>query len=94
MENILSLDRLRQSVAVKELLQAKGQPMMRKTASVPNFSQVSVVFLKYKGDSLNFFEMFVFIPAIQALETKNGVILSSLFNLFGVIQPIAAVVII
>ncbi|KAK9723131.1 CAP-Gly domain [Popillia japonica] len=38
-ENILSLDRLRQSVAVKELLQAKGQPMMRKTASVPNFSQ-------------------------------------------------------
>ena len=39
-ENILSLDRLRQSVAVKELLQAKGQPLMRKTASVPNFSQV------------------------------------------------------
>ncbi|KAK5639247.1 hypothetical protein RI129_011739 [Pyrocoelia pectoralis] len=38
-ENILTLDRLRQSVAVKELLQAKGQPLMRKTASVPNFSQ-------------------------------------------------------
>lgn len=39
-EGILSLDRLRQSVAVKELLQAKGQPLMRKTVSVPNFSQV------------------------------------------------------
>lgn len=40
MESILTLDRLRQSVAVKELLQAQGQPLMRKTASVPNFSQV------------------------------------------------------
>ncbi|XP_033209116.1 kinesin-like protein KIF13A [Belonocnema kinseyi] len=39
-ESILTLDRLRQSVAVKELLQAKGQPLMRKTASVPNFSQI------------------------------------------------------
>ncbi|KAJ3639965.1 hypothetical protein Zmor_003291 [Zophobas morio] len=39
-ESILTLDRLRQSVAVKELLQAKGQPLMRKTASVPNFSQL------------------------------------------------------
>ncbi|XP_011311127.1 kinesin-like protein KIF13B isoform X5 [Fopius arisanus] len=39
-ESILTLDRLRQSVAVKELLQARGQPLMRKTASVPNFSQV------------------------------------------------------
>ncbi|OXU31705.1 hypothetical protein TSAR_007208, partial [Trichomalopsis sarcophagae] len=37
-ESILTLDRLRQNVAVKELLQAQGQPMMRKTASVPNFS--------------------------------------------------------
>ncbi|KAL3290384.1 hypothetical protein HHI36_023724 [Cryptolaemus montrouzieri] len=36
-ESILTLDRLRQNVAVKELLQAKGQPLMRKTASVPNF---------------------------------------------------------
>lgn len=39
-ESILTLDRLRQSVAIKELLQAQGQPLMRKTASVPNFSQV------------------------------------------------------
>ncbi|ENN74255.1 hypothetical protein YQE_09227, partial [Dendroctonus ponderosae] len=39
-EGILSLDRLRQNVAVKELLQAKGQPLMRKTVSVPNFSQL------------------------------------------------------
>ncbi|CAG9759456.1 unnamed protein product [Ceutorhynchus assimilis] len=38
-ESILTLDRLRQSVAVKELLQAKGQPLMRKTVSVPNISQ-------------------------------------------------------
>lgn len=40
-ESILTLDRLRQNVAVKELLQAQGQPLMRKTASVPNFSQVN-----------------------------------------------------
>lgn len=40
-ESILTLDRLRQSVAVKELLQAQGQPLMRKTCSVPNFSQVT-----------------------------------------------------
>jgi len=39
-ESILTLDRLRQSVAVKELLQAQGQPLMRKTASVPNFTQL------------------------------------------------------
>ncbi|KAJ0182322.1 hypothetical protein K1T71_001691 [Dendrolimus kikuchii] len=40
-ESILTLDRLRQSVAVKELEQARGQPItMRKTASVPNFSQI------------------------------------------------------
>ncbi|XP_059615557.1 kinesin-like protein KIF13B isoform X4 [Phlebotomus argentipes] len=39
-ESILTLDRLRQSVAVKELEQAQGQPLsMRKTVSVPNFSQ-------------------------------------------------------
>lgn len=43
-ESILTLDRLRQNVAVKELLQAKGQPLMRKTASVPNFSQVKTHF--------------------------------------------------
>lgn len=40
-ESILTLDRMRQNVAVKELEQSHGQPMsMRKTASVPNFSQV------------------------------------------------------
>jgi kinesin family protein 13 len=39
-ESILTLDRLRQNVAVKELLQAQGQPLIRKTASVPNFSQI------------------------------------------------------
>ncbi|XP_049855904.1 kinesin-like protein KIF13A isoform X3 [Schistocerca gregaria] len=39
-ESILTLDRLRQNVAVKELLQAQGQTHMRKTASVPNFSQI------------------------------------------------------
>ncbi|CAL4068475.1 unnamed protein product, partial [Meganyctiphanes norvegica] len=37
-ESILNLDRLRQNVAVKELLQSAGRPLMRKTASVPNFS--------------------------------------------------------
>lgn len=45
-ESILALDRLRQSVAVKELLQARGQPVMRKTVSVPNFSQVMFIVLK------------------------------------------------
>lgn len=40
-ESILTLDRLRQSVAIKELEQTHGQPLsMRKTVSVPNFSQV------------------------------------------------------
>lgn len=43
-ESILTLDRLRQSVAVKELETAHGQPLsMRKTVSVPNFSQVRFV---------------------------------------------------
>ncbi|XP_017772629.1 PREDICTED: kinesin-like protein KIF13B isoform X2 [Nicrophorus vespilloides] len=50
-ESILSLDRLRQSVAVKELLQANGQPLMRKTASVPNFSQL--MRLDMSTESLN-----------------------------------------
>ncbi|XP_055378395.1 kinesin-like protein KIF13A isoform X4 [Condylostylus longicornis] len=42
-ESILTLDRLRQSVAIKELEQTQGQPLsisMRKTVSVPNFSQI------------------------------------------------------
>uniref|UniRef100_A0A0A9YWA2 Kinesin-like protein KIF13A n=1 Tax=Lygus hesperus TaxID=30085 RepID=A0A0A9YWA2_LYGHE len=41
-EGILTLDRLRQKVAVKEILQHKGISLlsMRKTCSVPNFSQL------------------------------------------------------
>lgn len=44
-ESILVLDRLRQSVAVKEIeqTQCKQQLSMRKTASVPNFSQVNIL---------------------------------------------------
>lgn len=43
-ESILVLDRLRQSVAVKELEQAQNKTLsMRKTASVPNFSQVRLM---------------------------------------------------
>lgn len=49
-ESILTLDKLRQSVAVKERLLAQGgsntsyqNVSMRKTASVPNFSQVSIM---------------------------------------------------
>ncbi|GFY77584.1 kinesin-like protein KIF13A [Trichonephila inaurata madagascariensis] len=38
-ESILMLDRLRQEVAVKELLAAQGKPL-RKTASVPNIAHV------------------------------------------------------
>lgn len=42
-ESILTLDRLRQSVAIKELEQSQSQSLsMRKTVSVPNFSQVCV----------------------------------------------------
>lgn len=36
-ESILALDKLRQEVAIKELLTAQGRPL-RKTASVPNIS--------------------------------------------------------
>lgn len=44
-ESILTLDRLRQSVAIKELEQTHGQSLsMRKTVSVPNFSQVCHLF--------------------------------------------------
>lgn len=53
-ESILTLDRLRQSVAVKELLQAQGQPLMRKTASVPNFSQM---LSRFDSSSLSDFQV-------------------------------------
>lgn len=66
-ESILTLDRLRQNVAVKELLQAKGQPLMRKTASVPNFSQVCPVF-----NTTNYYVV-LSVHAYQALEAKSGV---------------------
>lgn len=51
-ESILVLDRLRQSVAVKEIEQthSKQQLSMRKTASVPNFSQV--IFVEINSPSL------------------------------------------
>ncbi|KAK2703262.1 hypothetical protein QYM36_018247 [Artemia franciscana] len=39
-ESLLALDRLRQSVATKELLQASGKGFIRKTASVPNISHL------------------------------------------------------
>ncbi|KAL0268806.1 UNVERIFIED_CONTAM: hypothetical protein PYX00_010619 [Menopon gallinae] len=53
-ESILTLDRLRQSVAVKELLQAQGQPLMRKTASVPNFTQM---LSRFDSSSLSDFQV-------------------------------------
>ncbi|KAK4871535.1 hypothetical protein RN001_015659 [Aquatica leii] len=62
-ESILTLDRLRQSVAVKELLQAKGQPLMRKTASVPNFSQL--MRLDLSTESLN-------IPRSESVTDLNS----------------------
>lgn len=50
-ESILTLDRLRQNVAIKELEQQliglqkqNSSTSMRKTCSVPNFSQVSLGF--------------------------------------------------
>lgn len=53
-ESILTLDRLRQNVAVKELETTHGQSLsMRKTVSVPNFSQV----IYYEMVNFNFFQL-------------------------------------
>lgn len=58
MESILTLDRLRQSVAIKELEQSHGQSLsMRKTVSVPNFSQVWRLLRVYT--TLIFFVFFI-----------------------------------
>ncbi|XP_022249018.1 kinesin-like protein KIF13A isoform X2 [Limulus polyphemus] len=46
LESILTLDRLRQEVAVKELLASQGRPL-RKTASVPNIAQLVKMELSY-----------------------------------------------
>ncbi|XP_049818282.1 kinesin-like protein KIF13A isoform X3 [Aethina tumida] len=51
-DSILTLDKLRQSVAVRELLQAQGQHAMRKTVSVPNFSHLTSR-LDLSSDSLH-----------------------------------------
>lgn len=72
-ESILELDRLRQSVAIKELEQTHGQPLsMRKTVSVPNFSQVCICYMilvsapnehkctVFEVSLLNFFCLFIF----------------------------------
>lgn len=62
-ESILTLDRMRQNVAVKELEQSHGQPLsMRKTASVPNFSQVIFGFL------FKFWCVFFFLFIFNILE--------------------------
>ncbi|KAL0106195.1 hypothetical protein PUN28_016124 [Cardiocondyla obscurior] len=65
-ESILTLDRLRQSVAIKELLQAQGQPLMRKTASVPNFSQI--MRFDMSMDSLNVTRS----ESVTDLNMENG----------------------
>jgi hypothetical protein len=67
-ESILTLDRLRQSVAVKELLQAQGRPLMRKTASVPNFSQVIIINNIVKMKNLDFYLFY---------RSKNNSLLTS-----------------
>lgn len=71
-ESILVLDRLRQSVAVKELEQAQSKTLsMRKTASVPNFSQVSFCFIA----RVLFFYFFLLILTKQCLcknKTKKS----------------------
>ncbi|XP_024082800.1 kinesin-like protein KIF13A isoform X2 [Cimex lectularius] len=52
-EGILTLERLRQKVAVKEILQHKGHTVaMRKTASVPNISQILSFDSSYEISSL------------------------------------------
>lgn len=75
-ESILTLDRLRQSVAVKELLQAQGPPLMRKTVSVPNF-QVRILcsilpFILFK---CHLYTVYILLmqSQYQASETKSGV---------------------
>ncbi|XP_012155796.1 kinesin-like protein KIF13A isoform X4 [Ceratitis capitata] len=84
-ESILTLDRLRQSVAVKELETAHGQPLsMRKTVSVPNFSQLmrfdaSMESLLNVGRSESFADLnnqtlsskFPAHPAIRDFGTRN-----------------------
>ncbi|XP_024867905.1 kinesin-like protein KIF13A isoform X1 [Temnothorax curvispinosus] len=65
-ESILTLDRLRQSVAIKELLQARGQPLMRKTCSVPNFSQI--MRFDMSTDSLNVTRS----ESVTDLNMENG----------------------
>lgn len=75
-ESILTLDRLRQSVAVKELLQAQGQPLMRKTASVPNFSQVLLPLRRLGRTvcfSFNLFSSFSFLIFWYFLPSNSNI---------------------
>ncbi|UYV79049.1 KIF13B [Cordylochernes scorpioides] len=51
-ETILTLDRLRQQVAVKELLAAQGRPL-RKTHSVPNIAPPTRIDAPFRSDSLS-----------------------------------------
>lgn len=61
-ESILVLDRLRQSVAVKELEQAQNKTLsMRKTASVPNFSQVRLMVIAPCGRPADLWSRIFFI---------------------------------
>jgi len=73
-EGILTLDRLRQSVAVKELLQSHGQHLtlnsMRKTCSVPNFSQL----MRFDSslESLNLAGIGSLMPRSESVTDLNG----------------------
>lgn len=75
MESILTLDRLRQNVAIKELEQQliglqkqNSSTSMRKTCSVPNFSQVSSNFQLLSFFSLKRKKFFVILIVVIVLQ--------------------------
>ncbi|KAL5286205.1 KIF13B family protein [Megaselia abdita] len=88
-ESILTLDRLRQNVAVKELETAHGQPLsMRKTVSVPNFSQAVKDTTNTAGGIMKFeSSMESLIPIGRSESFADS--LNSEFNKFGSAQFLA-----
>lgn len=87
-ESILTLDRLRQNVAVKELETAHGQPLsMRKTVSVPNFSQVSRTSCTRSNKRIECFyikiTMLCPVPYFLTNNQNNNLYISNIFELFS-----------
>lgn len=92
MESILTLDRLRQNVAVKELETGHGQPLsMRKTVSVPNFSQVSSTSINTFTKRIECFyiniTMLCPVPYFLTKNKNNNLYISNFFGLLSLFQP-------